>query len=273
MEASALFSGTWKRAKADRNIGQVASCLVDGCDADLRLSGDYHRRHKVCEIHSKSPKVIIGGRDQRFCQQCSRFHLLVEFDEGKRSCRKRLDGHNRRRRKPQANSVSRNSVFTSSSQQGTRFYSFGSPQVLASAAIVEPDNSTVTYKNQRNQLQFIQGSDPAPIVQETSLYQPFLDPKNASGRSKNFSDQARSLLSSAHTLTQEFGLSQAFQTKPVLPQTQSVVQNWLYTNDLGPFTLTEDVKPVVAAAVSHSGNVSNAINFPEMFQHGSSTDG
>lgn len=30
-----------------------------------------------------------------------RFHSLEEFDEGKRSCRKRLDGHNRRRRKPQ----------------------------------------------------------------------------------------------------------------------------------------------------------------------------
>ena len=28
-----------------------------------------------------------------------RFHLLQEFDEGKRSCRRRLAGHNRRRRK------------------------------------------------------------------------------------------------------------------------------------------------------------------------------
>jgi hypothetical protein len=32
-----------------------------------------------------------------------RFHLLGEFDDGKRSCRKRLADHNRRRRKPQAN--------------------------------------------------------------------------------------------------------------------------------------------------------------------------
>lgn len=31
----------------------------------------------------------------------SRFHLLEEFDEGKRSCRRRLAGHNRRRRKTQ----------------------------------------------------------------------------------------------------------------------------------------------------------------------------
>lgn len=28
-----------------------------------------------------------------------RFHVLKEFDEGKRSCRRRLAGHNKRRRK------------------------------------------------------------------------------------------------------------------------------------------------------------------------------
>lgn len=33
----------------------------------------------------------------------SRFHSLGEFDDGKRSCRKRLADHNRRRRKPQPN--------------------------------------------------------------------------------------------------------------------------------------------------------------------------
>jgi len=32
-----------------------------------------------------------------------RFHVLAEFDESKRSCRKRLADHNRRRRKPQNN--------------------------------------------------------------------------------------------------------------------------------------------------------------------------
>ncbi|XP_047959407.1 squamosa promoter-binding-like protein 13A [Salvia hispanica] len=93
-----------KRAKAP---AIVAHCLVDGCSADLSACRDYHRRHKVCEAHSKTPKVTIGGREQRFCQQCSRFHSLVEFDEGKRSCRKRLDGHNRRRRKAQTRSSTR----------------------------------------------------------------------------------------------------------------------------------------------------------------------
>ncbi|XP_057464853.1 squamosa promoter-binding-like protein 16 [Actinidia eriantha] len=75
-------------------------CQVYGCKKDLSSCKDYHKRHKVCEVHSKTAKVVVNGIEQRFCQQCSRFHLLGEFDDGKRSCRKRLAGHNARRRKP-----------------------------------------------------------------------------------------------------------------------------------------------------------------------------
>ncbi|KAE8657724.1 Squamosa promoter-binding-like protein 8 [Hibiscus syriacus] len=76
-------------------------CQAEGCNADLSNAKHYHRRHKVCEFHSKASTVIAAGLTQRFCQQCSRFHLLSEFDNGKRSCRKRLADHNRRRRKSQ----------------------------------------------------------------------------------------------------------------------------------------------------------------------------
>lgn len=76
-------------------------CQAEGCNADLTNAKHYHRRHKVCEFHSKAATVIAAGLTQRFCQQCSRFHLLSEFDNGKRSCRKRLADHNRRRRKSQ----------------------------------------------------------------------------------------------------------------------------------------------------------------------------
>ncbi|CAN8313362.1 unnamed protein product [Cochlearia groenlandica] len=80
---------------------QVSICQIDGCDLDLSSAKDYHRKHRVCENHSKCPKVIVGGLERRFCQQCSRFHAMSEFDENKRSCRKRLSHHNaRRRRKP-----------------------------------------------------------------------------------------------------------------------------------------------------------------------------
>ncbi|KAG8069964.1 hypothetical protein GUJ93_ZPchr0006g40981 [Zizania palustris] len=79
---------------------QPPRCQAEGCKVDLSAAKHYHRRHKVCDYHSKASAVVAGGKQQRFCQQCSRFHVLAEFDEAKRSCRKRLTEHNRRRRKP-----------------------------------------------------------------------------------------------------------------------------------------------------------------------------
>ncbi|XP_075522209.1 squamosa promoter-binding-like protein 6 [Primulina tabacum] len=90
-----------KRARTSNSPSLVPVCQVLDCNKDLSSSKDYHKRHKVCDLHSKSSVVIVDGIQQRFCQQCSRFHLLREFDEDKRSCRKRLAGHNERRRKPQ----------------------------------------------------------------------------------------------------------------------------------------------------------------------------
>ncbi|KAK9063536.1 hypothetical protein SSX86_017406 [Deinandra increscens subsp. villosa] len=79
----------------------ISRCQVEGCNLDLSSAKEYHRKHKVCESHSKSPKVIVAGLERRFCQQCSRFQSMSEFDEEKRSCRRRLSDHNARRRKPQ----------------------------------------------------------------------------------------------------------------------------------------------------------------------------
>ncbi|XP_028793002.1 squamosa promoter-binding-like protein 3 [Neltuma alba] len=76
-----------------------SACQADRCGANLADAKRYHRRHKVCEFHSKAPVVIVAGLRQRFCQQCSRFHDIGEFDEAKRSCRRRLAEHNERRRK------------------------------------------------------------------------------------------------------------------------------------------------------------------------------
>ncbi|URE41926.1 Squamosa promoter-binding-like protein [Musa troglodytarum] len=33
---------------------------------------DYHRRHKVCEVHSNTSKALVGKRMEKSCQQCSR---------------------------------------------------------------------------------------------------------------------------------------------------------------------------------------------------------
>ncbi|KAF8110240.1 hypothetical protein N665_0086s0077 [Sinapis alba] len=77
----------------------TGACQVERCTADMSKAKQYHKRHKVCEFHAKAPVVRISSLHQRFCQQCSRFHELSEFDEAKRSCRRRLAGHNERRRK------------------------------------------------------------------------------------------------------------------------------------------------------------------------------
>lgn len=77
--SSSSSSGSSKRARALGNATQTVSCLVDGCHSDLSNCRDYHRRHKVCEVHSKTAQVTIGGQKQRFCQQCSRcmFHICI----------------------------------------------------------------------------------------------------------------------------------------------------------------------------------------------------
>lgn len=66
-----------------------------------------------------------------------RFHLLGEFDEGKRNCRKRLDGHNRRRRKPQLEPMSCSGSFLSN-YQGAQLLPFSSSCVYPSTTVVNP---------------------------------------------------------------------------------------------------------------------------------------
>ncbi|KAL6616626.1 hypothetical protein ACP70R_038896 [Stipagrostis hirtigluma subsp. patula] len=132
--AAASSSAPAKRPRAGQGQQAVPACSVEGCAADLSKCREYHRRHKVCEAHSKTPVVTVAGQQQRFCQQCSRFHLLGEFDEVKRSCRKRLDGHNRRRRKPQPDPLNPGSLFAN--HHGvTRFTSY--PQLFSAASMAD----------------------------------------------------------------------------------------------------------------------------------------
>ncbi|KAK6289650.1 hypothetical protein POUND7_001191 [Theobroma cacao] len=158
---SSSSSGSGRKARGGGVVqgAQPPRCQVEGCKVDLSDAKAYYSRHKVCGMHSKSPKVIVAGLEQRFCQQCSRlsipkhdcmvihvidiaiddlqnctfketkirdlactedlgdgciwvsglvadlFHQLPEFDQGKRSCRRRLAGHNERRRKPPPGSL------------------------------------------------------------------------------------------------------------------------------------------------------------------------
>eukprot|EP00268_Persea_americana_P018221 TRINITY_DN19022_c0_g1_i1.p1 TRINITY_DN19022_c0_g1~~TRINITY_DN19022_c0_g1_i1.p1 ORF type:complete len:359 (+),score=81.23 TRINITY_DN19022_c0_g1_i1:1145-2221(+) len=104
---TAVIDRLFRRSRGFYQANQIPRCQAEGCKVDLTNAKHYHRRHRVCEFHSKATKVLLaGGMEQRFCQQCSRFHALAEFDEVKRSCRKRLADHNRRRRKPQPGTTS-----------------------------------------------------------------------------------------------------------------------------------------------------------------------
>lgn len=68
-----------KKTKFLGTSSNRAVCQVEDCGADLRNAKDYHRRHKVCEIHSKASKVLVGSVLQRFCQQCSRSVLIYHL--------------------------------------------------------------------------------------------------------------------------------------------------------------------------------------------------
>lgn len=118
-----------KKSKSSSLSTESPRCQVEGCNLDLSSAKDYHRKHRVCESHSKCPKVVINGLERRFCQQCSRFHSLSEFDQKKRSCRRRLSDHNARRRKPKPEVIQFNSMrLTSSLYEGRNQLNFAFDQ-------------------------------------------------------------------------------------------------------------------------------------------------
>ncbi|KAI0504608.1 hypothetical protein KFK09_015560 [Dendrobium nobile] len=165
-----------KKSRLSHQASQNTYCQVEGCNIDLIGAKDYHRKHRVCESHSKSPKVIIAGQERRFCQQCSRFHDLSEFDQKKRSCRKRLSEHNSRRRKPQPEAISFNSPvlpssFYANGQQMNFFLSRGP------VSNVRPSASSLWEKSSGFSLSTTEGSWPKPTKASVdgALHLPFMD--------------------------------------------------------------------------------------------------
>ncbi|URD76401.1 Squamosa promoter-binding-like protein [Musa troglodytarum] len=99
--------GDWKRVRKARATPVAAlRCQVPGCEADIGELKGYHRRHRVCLRCACAPCVVLDGRSKRYCQQCGKFHMLSDFDEGKRSCRRKLERHNKRRRRRHTDGVS-----------------------------------------------------------------------------------------------------------------------------------------------------------------------
>ncbi|XVE92096.1 hypothetical protein REPUB_Repub01dG0067800 [Reevesia pubescens] len=219
-----------------------------------------------------------------------RFHSLVEFDEGKRSCRKRLDGHNRRRRKPQPDSLSVNSGRFHSNHPGTRYLPFSSPQIFATTAITSswmgavkvetdselnfssrnslfPGSSSHNYKGEK-QFSFLQSASAS--LPGVSVCQLLLDgnpSSNNGGSSRKMfsnglnqvfdSNRALSLLSSQPAETREIGLSPMVQSGPA----SSLIPNLQY-NGLG--MEGEQLGTVLVSDGSSNAN----LNGHEMFRTG-----
>lgn len=76
--SSSSSSSKSKRSRLYYKAQENAKCSVDGCQDELKDCRDYHRRHRVCEMHSKTAVVLIKGIQQRFCQQCSRYGMNYE---------------------------------------------------------------------------------------------------------------------------------------------------------------------------------------------------
>ncbi|WOK94485.1 hypothetical protein Cni_G03187 [Canna indica] len=278
----ALPPGPPKRPRAPPNAGHGVSCSVDGCKVDLSKCREYHRRHKVCEAHSKTPVVVVRGQEQRFCQQCSRFHLLEEFDEVKRSCRKRLDGHNRRRRKPQPGSANSGSLFLDRQVSGFSSYSQIFPTAAPESnwtqmvktednALYAPSqfinhqqfpNSSYLFSKERKQITFFQDSETAlgskstpqtPVGQQNLRTTPS---STSSGSSKMFSDGltqvfdsdcALSLLSSP-TQNPDITLSNMVHPTDRIPLAQPLTS--LQYGSLSQYTLPQAISNVTPTGFS-----------------------
>ena len=82
-----------------RNDQGDVLCHVEGCETVMSEETAYFRRYKICRRHLKSNNLIVGDVQQRFCQQCGKFHEVEKFDGLKRNCRATLVRHNKRRKK------------------------------------------------------------------------------------------------------------------------------------------------------------------------------
>ncbi|XP_047094159.1 squamosa promoter-binding-like protein 9 [Lolium rigidum] len=106
--AAAPSRGTGAAARSGAGTGAAGRggaadmrCQVPGCEADIRELKGYHKRHRVCLGCAHASAVMLDSVQKRYCQQCGKFHVLLDFDDDKRSCRRKLERHNkRRRRKP-----------------------------------------------------------------------------------------------------------------------------------------------------------------------------
>ncbi|KAF8095803.1 hypothetical protein N665_0322s0023 [Sinapis alba] len=225
-------SGSRLSKNRGRKSITAARCQVEGCRMDLSNAKTYYSRHKVCCIHSKSSKVIVSGLHQRFCQQCSRFHQLCEFDLEKRSCRRRLACHNERRRKPQATTATL--LAPSYSRIASSLYGsvLGDPTTWSTARYVM-ERSAQGRDSHQLMSDFLQGSSSFSITW----------PEMVNNNNSTDSSCALSLLSNSNAIQQQqpqqhqtstnaylMAADTMAQSPPVSIHNQYLKQTWDYND-------------------------------------------
>ncbi|KAK1436022.1 hypothetical protein QVD17_01797 [Tagetes erecta] len=124
-------------------------CQVPGCETDISELKGYHKRHRVCLRCANASSVVLDDQNKRYCQQCGKFHVLSDFDEGKRSCRRKLERHNnRRRRKPtdyKASGLQSTSEYDDESVKGRK-----SVSTEEAAAGGDPNSISINAQNIQN---------------------------------------------------------------------------------------------------------------------------
>ncbi|XP_020087499.1 squamosa promoter-binding-like protein 1 [Ananas comosus] len=187
-----------KSAKLQGRNSSGPSCQVAGCGGDLTEARDYLRRHKVCEVHYKAKSALVGNDMKRFCQQCSRFHLLQEFDGDKRSCRRRLAGHNERRRKTPANPTPNGTSFDG--DQNSSYILLSLLKILSNLESVnseQPNNQELLIHLLTNLAGLAGSSDSRNIAR---LLQASQENLHKSGSSAGQSSEAANALPNSYTL-------------------------------------------------------------------------
>ncbi|KAL6185912.1 hypothetical protein ACLB2K_042034 [Fragaria x ananassa] len=130
-----------KRVRTVRAPPGTARCQVPTCGADIKELKGYHRRHRVCLACANAATVVIDGDSKRYCQQCGKFHVVSDFDEGKRSCRRKLERHNnRRRRKPSDSKLGKESQKEVHVEDGNHDVEAGEDSLQLSSQINEKED-------------------------------------------------------------------------------------------------------------------------------------
>ena len=82
--------------EAPSSPGGTIRCTVDDCNEPC--VSVYCKRYHTCREHIGALRVVRGGAEVRFCQRCSSFQPVADFDGDRHTCRDALRAYNLARR-------------------------------------------------------------------------------------------------------------------------------------------------------------------------------